>query len=100
MEKTLIDLHLQKDIHTITGNLTLDVKFSIPEFGFITLFRKSGGENYVLRMIADYQNLAQSYNKVDNEFWFDYKSKQNLKTQREGISDLYFKLYFVPKYDS
>ena len=42
MEKNLIDLHLIKNIHTIEGKIKLDINLEIPEFGFITLFGKSG----------------------------------------------------------
>jgi molybdate transport system ATP-binding protein len=86
MEKTLIDLHLLKDIHTITGNLTLDVQFSIPEFEFITLFGKSGvGKTTILRMIAGLTRPGSGYIKVGNESWFDNKNKLNLKTQKRNI---------------
>ncbi len=86
MEKTLIDLHLQKEIHTITGKLTLDVEFSIPEFGFINLFGKSGvGKTTILRMIAGLTKPDSGYIKVGDESWFNQTNKQNLKTQKRNI---------------
>ena len=86
MEKTLIDLHLQKNIHTITGKLTLDVNFSIPEFGFITLFGKSGvGKTTILRMIAGLTNPDSGFIKVGDISWYDKKNILNLKTQKRNI---------------
>ena len=47
MEKVLIDLHLIKNIHTIEGKIKLDISLEIPEYGFVTLFGKSGvGKDY------------------------------------------------------
>ena len=86
MEKTLIDLHLQKDIHTITGKLTLDIKLSIPEFGFITLFGKSGvGKTTILRMIAGLTTPDSGYITIGKNSWFNKKNKLNLKTQKRNI---------------
>jgi molybdate transport system ATP-binding protein len=86
MEKTLIDLHLLKNIHTITGKITLDVNFSIPEFGFITLFGKSGvGKTTILRMIAGLTRPDSGFIKVGDDSWFDHNNKMNLKTQKRNI---------------
>jgi len=86
MEKTLIELHLQKNIHTIKGKLLLDVHFSIPEFGFITLFGKSGvGKTTILRMIAGLTKPDSGYINIGNDSWFNSINKLNLKTQKRNI---------------
>jgi molybdate transport system ATP-binding protein len=84
MEKALIDLHLVKEINTVDGIRRLDVRFGIPEFGFITLFGKSGaGKTTILRMISGLTKPDEGYIKVGDKTWFD--DKVNLKTQERNI---------------
>src|ERR1035437_2894135 len=86
MEKNLIDLHLIKNIHTIGGKIKLDINLEIPEYGFVTLFGKSGvGKTTILRMIAGLTKPASGYINVGNESWFNNKTKLNLKTQKRNI---------------
>ncbi|MDR3609074.1 MAG: ATP-binding cassette domain-containing protein [Ignavibacteriaceae bacterium] len=86
MEKTLIDLHLIKNIHTIEGKRKLNISLQIPEYGFITLFGKSGvGKTTMLRMISGLTKPDSGYIKVDNEIWFSNNDKVNIKTQERNI---------------
>jgi len=86
MEKNLIDLHLIKNIHTIEGKIKLDINLEIPEFGFITLFGKSGvGKTTILRMISGLTKPDSGYIKVGNENWFDPNHDVNIKTQERNI---------------
>src|ERR1035438_4111860 len=86
MEKVLIDLHLIKNIHTIEGKIKLDVSFEIPEYGFVTLFGKSGvGKTTILRMISGLTKPDSGHIRVGNENWFDSDHDVNVKTQERNI---------------
>ena len=86
MEKNLIDLHLIKNIHTIEGKIKLDIDLAIPEYGFITLFGKSGvGKTTILRMISGLTEPDSGYITVGEESWFNTDSRINIKTQERNI---------------
>lgn len=86
MEEILIDLHVKKLIHTTNGDESLELKLSIPRYGFVTLFGKSGvGKTTLLRMIAGLSNPDNGYIKVNNEIWFDSEQKINIKPQQRNI---------------
>lgn len=86
MEKILITLHLIKDIHTIEGNIKLDIELEIPEFSLVTLFGKSGvGKTTILRMISGLTVPDSGYIKVGTENWFDTNNGVNIKTQDRNI---------------
>jgi molybdate transport system ATP-binding protein len=86
MEKNLIDLHLIKNIHTIEGKIRLDINLEIPEYGFVTLFGKSGvGKTTILRMISGLTKPDSGYINVGNEHWFDSSREINIKTQLRNI---------------
>ncbi len=86
MEEILIDLHVKKLIHTSNGNESLELKLTIPRFGFVTFFGKSGvGKTTLLRMIAGLTNPDSGYIRVNNETWFDSDKKINIKPQQRNI---------------
>ena len=86
MEEVLIDLHVKKLIHTTNGNESLELKLTIPLFGFVTFFGKSGvGKTTLLRMIAGLTNPDSGYIRVNNEIWFDSEKKINIKPQQRNI---------------
>src|SRR5512140_1174916 len=86
MEKVLIQLHLRKDIHTIEGNIGLDIELELPGFSFITLFGNSGvGKTTILRMIAGLTKPDSGYIRVGNENWFDSDKGINIKPQDRNI---------------
>lgn len=86
MEEVLIDLHLKKNIHTSNGIEVLELKLSIPKFGFVTFFGKTGvGKTTLLRMIAGLTKPDSGYIKVNNEYWFDSAKKINVKPQKRNI---------------
>ena len=86
MEKILIELSIKKTIHTADGNEILDIGLTIPEYGFVTLFGKSGvGKKTLLRIIAGLIKPDSGYVKVGNEIWFDSTKKINIKPQQRNI---------------
>jgi molybdate transport system ATP-binding protein len=86
MEKNLIDLHLIKNIHSIEGKIKLDIKLNIPEYGFITLFGKSGvGKTTLLRMISGLTKPDSGFIKIGNVDWFNSADEVDIKTQLRNI---------------
>ena len=86
MEKNLIELQLLKNIHTIEGRILLDIKIEIPEYGFVTLFGKSGvGKTTILRMISGLTKPDSGFIRVGDEDWFDSNNGINIKTQLRDI---------------
>ncbi len=86
MAEILIDIHVNKLIHTSNGNELLELNFTVPRNGFVTFFGKSGvGKTTLLRMIAGLTNPDFGYIKVNNEIWFDSEKKINLKTQQRSL---------------
>ena len=86
MEENLIDLHLIKDIHTIEGKIKLDINLDIPEYGFVTLFGKSGvGKTTILRMISGLTKPDSGYINVGTENWFNSNNEINVKAQERNI---------------
>lgn len=86
MEEVLINIDIKKAIHTTNGNEILDLKLSIPKFGFVTIFGKSGvGKTTLLKMIAGLTKPDSGYIKVNNEVWFDSQRKVNIKPQQRNI---------------
>jgi molybdate transport system ATP-binding protein len=86
MEKNLIDLRLVKNIHTIEGRIKLDINLKIPEYGFVTLFGKSGvGKTTILRMISGLTKPDSGYIRVGDENWYDSNNTISIKTQLRNI---------------
>jgi molybdate transport system ATP-binding protein len=86
MEKILIELQVQKTLHTASGIEILDIDIQIPRFGFITFFGKSGvGKTTLLRMIAGLTSPEKGIIKVGDEIWFDSAKKINIKPQQRNI---------------
>ena len=86
MEEILIELHVNKKIHTNNGNEVLDVTFKIPKYGLVTLFGKSGvGKTTLLRIIAGLTNPDHGLIKVGEEIWYDSTQKIKIKPQFRDI---------------
>lgn len=86
MEEVLIDIDVTKFIHTSIGIEKLELKFSIPRFGFVTFFGKSGvGKTTLLRMIAGLTKPDSGHIKVNNQFWFESEKKIDIRPQQRNI---------------
>ncbi len=74
---------LQKKLHSADGPLTLDVNCEIEDGDFISLYGPSGaGKTSLLRMLAGFMQPDAGLIKVNNEVWFDSKSKINTVPQK------------------
>jgi molybdate transport system ATP-binding protein len=86
MEEILIDLHVKKVIHTSEGKEVLELKMTVPKFGFVAIYGKSGvGKTTLLRMIAGLTRPDSGYIRIDGVPWFDSSQKIDLKPQCRNI---------------
>lgn len=86
----MIKLNLQKQLDAESGKMKLDVDMTISEGSFVAIFGDSGaGKTSILRMLSGLMNADSGKIEVENEIWFDGKSKINLKPQQRNIGFLF-----------
>lgn len=93
----MIELYLNKILHTAQGNLPLDIKLKITPGEFITLYGESGvGKTTTLRMLAGL--LAPDHGKitVDQQVWLDTVKKINLSPQKRKIGFVFQEYALFP----
>lgn len=82
----MLELDLQKQMHSSTGKLDLDIQLSVAQHAFICLFGPSGaGKTTILRMLAGLTQPDQGRLVVDGETWFDASKKIALAPQKRSI---------------
>ena len=82
----MIQISLQKRLHSGQGPLTLDVTCDIEEGSFISLYGPSGaGKTSMLRMLAGFMRPDEGRIKVADEVWFDSQKKINVIPQRRPV---------------
>ncbi len=82
----MIDLSLQKVLHTAEGEMQLDVTARIESGQFISLYGASGaGKTSILRMLAGFMKPDNGFIKVNDAVWFDSQRKNNLEPQQRKI---------------
>ena len=86
MEEILIDIDIQKEMHTVEGRQMLDVKLKIPKQGFVSLFGKSGaGKTTILRIISGLTKPDSGRIVIGRRVWFDSASKIDIKPRERSI---------------
>lgn len=86
MEEVLIDIDIQKEMHTVEGRQLLEVKLKIPRQGFVSLFGKSGaGKTTILRIIAGLTKPDSGRIVAGGKVWFDNASKIDIKSRERSI---------------
>lgn len=86
----MIKLNLQKQLDAESGKMKLDVDMTISKGSFVAIFGDSGaGKTSILRMLSGLINADSGRIEVENEIWFDGKSKINLKPQQRNIGFLF-----------
>lgn len=89
----MIDLHVQKSLHTAEGNQLLDVAFQVKEGHLLALYGESGvGKTTLLRMLAGLTLPAAGYIRVGGKPWFDDSARINLSPQKREVG-LVFQQY-------
>ena len=82
----MIDLSLQKVLHTAEGEMQLDVTAKIKSGQFVSLYGASGaGKTSILRMLAGFTKPDSGFIKVNDAVWFDSRSKSHLEPQQRKI---------------
>lgn len=82
----MLELDLQKQLHSASGQLDLDIQLSVAQHAFVTLFGPSGaGKTTILRMLAGLTQADQGRLVVDGVTWFDASQKIHLAPQQRSI---------------
>lgn len=82
----MIQVSIQKKLHTATGNLPLNIQFEVKKDEFITIFGESGvGKTTILRMLAGLTLPDSGYIEVDGQVWFDSRRKINIPIQKRSL---------------
>lgn len=82
----MIEISIQKKLHTADGTIDLSVDKCIKDGDFLTLFGKSGsGKTTLLRIIAGLEIPESGRIVVDGQVWFDSQKKINLPPQKRGV---------------
>jgi len=82
----MIKARIKKQLFTAQGKTNLEVDIEIKKGEFATIFGKSGtGKTTILRMLAGLVDPEEGFIQVDDEVWFDSRSKINLPPQKRQI---------------
>jgi len=94
-----LQFSLHKKLHAASGDLLLDVDFSIAEGEIICIFGKSGaGKTTILRMLAGLSTPDKGKIIVDDETWFDSEKKINFSPKNRSTGFV-FQDYALFEYD-
>ncbi len=89
----MIDLHLQKKLHTSEGDQLLDVAFRVREGSLLALYGESGvGKTTLLRMLAGLTLPDGGYIRVAGKSWFEQTPYLHLPPQKREVG-LVFQQY-------
>lgn len=82
----MIQLSLQKHLHTADGDLLLHLDLTLKKGEFISLYGASGvGKTSILRMLAGFMSPDNGSIKVEGSSWFDSDRKINVSPQRRNV---------------
>jgi molybdate transport system ATP-binding protein len=82
----MLEISLQKQLHTAEGNITLSLDFRVEAGHFVTLFGRSGvGKTTCLRCIAGLTSPEDGRIVVDGETWFDRRRGIDLPPQQRRV---------------
>lgn len=93
----MIDVSLFKKLQSASGEMLLDVNFSIEKQKLVTLYGKSGaGKTSILKMIAGIFLPDDGSITVENEIWFNKQKEINLKPQKRNLGYLFQEYSLFP----
>lgn len=82
----MITANFSKKLTTASGNIDLNVCFSIKQGEIVALYGRSGvGKTTILRIMAGLTNPESGLISVKNKIWFDKKNKINLAPKKRKI---------------
>lgn len=78
----MVQLSLQKHLHTADGELLLHLDLSLEKGQFVSLYGASGaGKTSILRMLAGFMQPDSGHITVEGATWFDSSRKINVRPQ-------------------
>ena len=93
----MIHVSLSKKLQSASGEMLLDVNFTVEKQKFVTLYGKSGaGKTSILKMLAGIFLPDDGFIKVGDEEWFNKKNGINLKPQKRNLGYLFQEYSLFP----
>ncbi len=93
----MIDVSLKKKLQSASGEMLLDVQFSVENKKLVTLYGKSGaGKTSILKMLAGIFLPDDGFIKVGNEEWYNNQKGINLKPQKRNLGFLFQEYSLFP----
>lgn len=93
----MIDVSLKKKLQSASGEMLLDVQFSVENQKLVTLYGKSGaGKTSILKMLAGIFLPDDGFIKVGNEEWYNNQKGINLKPQKRNLGFLFQEYSLFP----
>jgi len=93
----MINVSLFKKLQSSSGEMLLDVNFTIEKQKLVTLYGKSGaGKTSILKMIAGIFLPDDGIIKVDGEVWYNKPKGINLKPQKRNLGYLFQEYSLFP----
>jgi len=90
MANHLIQIDIEKMMHTAHGPMNLVVKNEIQSGEFVMLFGQSGaGKTTLLRILAGLSTPDKGMVKFGDQVWFDSEKKRNISPQKRNISFMF-----------
>ncbi len=87
MENNVIDIDIEKLMHTTNGPMTLAIRTSIRLGELIALFGQSGaGKTTLLRILSGLVTPDKGQIRFREEVWFDSEKRINVPSQQRNIS--------------
>ncbi|HYX06447.1 MAG TPA: ATP-binding cassette domain-containing protein [Bacteroidales bacterium] len=97
METVLIEADIRKKLFTASGELTLDMKFSVDRGEMVSVFGPSGvGKTTLLRIISGLTAADEGYLKVDGEVWFDSAARINRPARMRPVGYMFQEYALFP----
>lgn len=86
----MIEVKLHKKLWSATGDMKLDVAFTLEKGAFATIYGPSGaGKTSILRMLAGLMTPEAGSIEVAGQTWFDSTAKTNLSPQKRKLGFLF-----------
>lgn len=82
----MIDININKRLHSAAGNLNLNIEENIAEASFTTLYGKSGaGKTTLLRLIAGLARADAGSIKVGDQYWYHGEKNIFVRPQKRDV---------------
>jgi len=93
----MIELHIQKYLHTAEGNSKLDISLEVAPGMLLAVYGRSGmGKTTLLRMLAGLTRPDGGLIRVNGQVWFDHQRKINLAPQKRKTGLLFQEYALFP----